>query len=70
MTARVVFHNVKETTMTIYLEQQIEELRAEMQVAVDPVERRQIEFELELANAELAVLIAEQEGVIDAEPPF
>jgi len=50
------------------LEQHIEELRAEMNATYDRVERREIE--LELACAELEVIKAEQEGVIDAEPPF
>ncbi|AFL55128.1 hypothetical protein N181_13170 [Sinorhizobium fredii USDA 205] len=57
------------TTMTIALEIQVEELRAELRNA-DPAERRQIEVELELAGAELAAAIAEQEGAIDAAPPF
>lgn len=35
-----------------------------------PDERRQIAAELELAQAELAVIMAEQDGAIDAEPPF
>ncbi len=52
------------------LEQHIEELRAEAAACIDPVERSEIELELELARAELAVIIAEQEGTIDAEPPF
>ncbi|WP_162944164.1 MULTISPECIES: hypothetical protein [unclassified Rhizobium] len=52
------------------LEQHIEELRAELRNAVYPGERREIEVELELACAELAVIMAEQEGAIDAEPPF
>ncbi|MBW9081300.1 hypothetical protein JNB84_25390 [Rhizobium pusense] len=69
MTARVVFHKLKETT-TMLLEQHIEELRAELRNAVYRDERREIEVELELACAELAVIMAEQEGVIDIEPPF
>ena len=40
--------------MTIALENQVEELRAELRNA-DPAERRQI---------------AEQDGTIDADPPF
>jgi hypothetical protein len=52
------------------LEQHIEELHLELHEALDPAERREIEIELELARAELAVLTAEQEGAIDAEPPF
>ncbi|ANK94213.1 MULTISPECIES: hypothetical protein [Rhizobium] len=55
--------------MTIPLEIQVEELRAELRNA-DPAERRQIEAELEIARAELGVAIAEQEGAIDAAPPF
>lgn len=51
------------------IEQHIEELRAELRNA-DPAERRQIEGELELARAELAVRLAEQAGAIEAEPPF
>lgn len=53
--------------MTNALETQIEELRAELRNA-DPAERRQIQAELEQAQAELAAAIAGQEG-IDAEPP-
>ena len=41
-----------------------------MRNAVYRDERREIEIELELACAELAVIMAEQEGAIDAEPPF
>jgi hypothetical protein len=63
------FTNFKETT-TMVLEQHIEELRREMNATYDRVERREIEAELELACAELEVIMAEQEGVIDAEPPF
>ncbi|MCO6181053.1 hypothetical protein [Ciceribacter sp. RN22] len=55
--------------MMIALEIQIEELRAELRNA-DGVERRQIAAELELARAELAAAIAEQEGTLDAAPPF
>jgi hypothetical protein len=55
------------TTMTIALEIQIEELRAELRNA-DAAECRDIEAELEMAQAELA--IAEQEGTLDAAPPF
>jgi len=63
------FTNVKEmTTMTI--EQHIEELRAELKNAFDATERRQIEAELELAQADLMVALAEQDGTVDAEPPF
>ena len=55
--------------MTIALEIQIEELRAELRNA-DAAERRQIEAELEMAQAELAAAIAQQEGTLDAAPPF
>ncbi|MBW9064636.1 hypothetical protein JNB71_15035 [Rhizobium herbae] len=55
--------------MTIALEIQVEELRQELKNA-DPAERRQIEAELELAQAELAALVAEEEGATDAAPPF
>jgi hypothetical protein len=68
MTAGVVIHNVKETKML--LEQHIEELRQELNASADAVERRDIEVELELAQAELAVIIAEQDGLVPAEPPF
>jgi hypothetical protein len=52
------------------LEQHIEELRLEMDATYDRADRREIELELELACAELEVIMAEQAGVIDAEPPF
>lgn len=69
MTAGVAFHNVKETTMTTCIDEIIELLGAELRNA-DPAERRQIESELELALAEREVIWAEQDGRIDAEPPF
>jgi hypothetical protein len=56
--------------MTYEVEIQIEELRAELRNAVDGAERRQIEAELECALAELGVIVAEQDGRPDAEPPF
>ncbi|EJT00772.1 hypothetical protein [Rhizobium sp. CCGE 510] len=52
------------------IEQHIEELRREMSEAVDASERRQIEAELECAQAELAIIVAEQDGELDAETPF
>lgn len=52
------------------IEQHIEELRAELNNVCDAAERRQIESELDLARAELAVQVAEQVGAIEAEPPF
>lgn len=55
--------------MSIALEIQVEELRAELRNA-DPAERRRIEAELELSQAELAATIAEQDGTIDAAPPL
>lgn len=36
----------------------------------EPAERRQIEAELEIAQTELILALAEQDGSIDAEPPF
>jgi len=65
----IVFH-IGDQTMTHELERQIEELRAELRNAVDPCERRQIETELDLAQAELTLAIAETDGSADAEPPF
>ena len=65
----IVFH-IGDQTMTYELECQIEQLRAELRNAVDPCERRQIEAELDLAQAELTLAIAELDGRIDAEPPF
>ncbi|WP_200844336.1 hypothetical protein [Rhizobium sp. 18065] len=56
--------------MTYELEIQIEELRAELRNAVDVAERLQIEAELEVAQAELAVAFAELVGLAEAEPPF
>lgn len=52
------------------IEQNIEELRAELKNVCDAVERRQLEAELELAQADLIVMLAEQNGSIEAEPPF
>ncbi|NTA83907.1 hypothetical protein [Agrobacterium tumefaciens] len=56
--------------MTYALEIQVAELRAELANAVDRSERRQIEAELELAQAELAAALAEQDGSHSSEPPF
>ncbi|SFB62616.1 hypothetical protein SAMN03159496_06072 [Rhizobium sp. NFR07] len=56
--------------MTHSIEQQIEELRAELRNAINAAERRQIEAELELIQAELAVAIAEQSGSSEVEAPF
>ncbi|WP_440137754.1 hypothetical protein [Rhizobium leguminosarum] len=61
------------------IEQQIEELRAELNACIEPAElnaciepaeRREIEAELEIAQAELIMMLGEQDGSIDAEPPF
>ncbi len=68
-TPLIVFH-IGDQTMTYELECQIEELRAELRNALEPCERRQIEAELDLAQAELTVAIAELDGRVDAEPPF
>jgi hypothetical protein len=56
--------------MTISLEIQCEELRAELRNACDPAERRQIAVELKMVQAELATIEAKQDGRISAEPPF
>lgn len=56
--------------MTYELEIQIEELRAELRNAVDGSERRQIQVELEVAQAELAIAAAEMEGLVEVQPPF
>ncbi len=47
----------------------IEELRAELNACFEPSERCQIETELEIAQAELIMMLAEQDGSTDAEPP-
>lgn len=52
------------------IEDHIEELRLEAANAATIEERRQIQAELDLARAELAVIIAEIDGTIEAEPPF
>jgi hypothetical protein len=56
--------------MTYELEIQIEELRAELRNAVDGAERRQIQAEFEMAQAELIVADAELDGLAEIEPPF
>lgn len=56
--------------MTVSIESHVEELRAELRNACDHWERGEIRAELELAQAELALAIAEQSGEVDAEPPF
>lgn len=52
------------------IEQHIEELRAELRVAVDAAERNMIEEELALARAELEAIRAEEDGPVVAEPPL
>lgn len=52
--------------MTMSLEMQIEQLRAELRNAIDAGERRQIAAELEMARAELAIIEAEQDGRVNA----
>ena len=54
----------------MHLEQHIEELRLEINATCDRSERRELELELELARAELAVIMAEQEGLVSTKPPF
>ncbi|MBS3651887.1 hypothetical protein KEU06_25090 [Pseudaminobacter sp. 19-2017] len=52
------------------IDQHIEELRAELRNAVYRDERREIEADLELALAEREVIWAEQEALMNAEPPL
>ncbi|WP_438618741.1 hypothetical protein [Oryzifoliimicrobium ureilyticus] len=65
----IVFH-IADQTITYGLERHIDELRAELRNAVDPCERHQIEAELDFAQAELMLAIAEMDGRIEMEPPF
>ena len=51
------------------IDQHIEELRAELRNSVYRDERREIEAALELALAEREVIWAEQEVLMNAEPP-
>lgn len=55
--------------MTYDIEIQIEELRAELRNACDAGERRQIQAELDIAQAELAAAAALQNETADWEPP-
>ncbi|NMN69876.1 hypothetical protein [Rhizobium sp. 57MFTsu3.2] len=55
--------------MANLIEQQIEELRAELRNAGWAAGRRQIVAELEIARAELAVAMAEQLDIVQVEPP-
>jgi hypothetical protein len=68
--APVILHKRQETKMTYEIEIQIEELRTELRNAVDGAERRQLQAELEMAQAELIVAGAELDGLAEAEPPF
>ena len=52
------------------IDQHIEELRAELRNAVYRDERRWIEQELARALAEREAIWAEQEALMNAEPPF
>lgn len=63
-TVVAVFHKHDETTMTISIEQQVEELRAELRNAVVRAERRQIAAELAAAIAERDAMLAD-----DADEP-
>ncbi|SEI19528.1 hypothetical protein SAMN05216228_10464 [Rhizobium tibeticum] len=56
--------------MTYDIEIEIEELRAELRNACDAGERRQIEIELDVAQAELAAAVALQNETVDREPPY
>jgi hypothetical protein len=56
--------------MTMHLEIQIEELRAELRNAVDAGERCQITAELEMLRAELAVIASDQDKTIESVPPL
>ena len=55
--------------MTTCIDELIEMLRAELGNA-DPAERRDIEVELELVIHDREIVMAEQEGRVDIEPPF
>lgn len=56
--------------MTYNIEIQIEELRAEIRNACDAGERRQIQAELDAAQAELAAAVALQNETVDRAPPY
>ncbi|MFW8642009.1 hypothetical protein ACOJBO_01050 [Rhizobium beringeri] len=56
--------------MTHDIEIQIEELWAELRSASIPTNVARSRVELELARSELAVIIAENNGWLKAEPPF
>lgn len=56
--------------MTYDIEIQIEELRAELRNACEVGERRQIQTELDAAQAELAAAVALLNETVDREPPY
>ncbi len=56
--------------MTYDIEIQIEELRAELRNACDAGERRQIQAELDVAQAALVAAVALQRETVDREPPY
>ena len=56
--------------MSEAIEIQVEELKAELRNACDCDERQRLQSELTLAQAELAVALAEQLDDLDPEPPF
>ncbi len=56
--------------MTYDTEIQIEELRAELRNACDAGERRQIQTELEVAQAERAAAVHLQVETVDRETPY
>lgn len=67
MTHSVIFLKLKETTMTISLEQHIEELRAELRNCCDRKKYREIKAALDEALAEYEAWL--DEVVRDLEPP-
>ena len=52
------------------IEQLINDMSPELKTANDAAERRKIQTELDLALAELGIITAEQDGSVDAGPPF
>ncbi len=51
------------------IEEDVEELRAELRDAIDPAERQKIELELGRARSELNAVVAEQEQCQDCWQP-
>lgn len=66
----VIFHKCQETKMIYELAIQMEELRAELRDAENAAERRQIQAELESAQAERIVAGAKLDGLAESEPAF